>query len=214
MENVTQERAKWRTKIRELSLVTHRASCSGDLNRLGELVMEFATNLNPFHAEDEAVIDIVYKLSTTSDKDILLLEFRERISLLLKHDWQRAKYEALPWFFRIVEPKRVSYESYKSNNSAIKQSSIKSSGSKLDWNIKYAKAFIWLMLSGAFLFFISAYFADPFKELVKVMNDNKPKPMNSWYFFLIMSLAVGSIWGSAWVIFKYAEKKCVDLLNQ
>ncbi|CAG1022996.1 hypothetical protein MTYM_02129 [Methylococcales bacterium] len=45
--------------------------------------------------------------------DDLRLEFSDRISLLLKHDWDRAKYEAKPFFLHFCKPIHQIYEEYK-----------------------------------------------------------------------------------------------------
>lgn len=115
IENVTQERAKWRSKIRDLSLAVHQATTSRNSGRLGELVLEFSLILNPIDEEDKAIPDLIYRLADSHDTSELLLELRERISLLLKHDWERAKHESHSWFHR-NEPQRLKYSDYKNNN--------------------------------------------------------------------------------------------------
>lgn len=117
IENVTQERAKWRSKIRELSLAVHQATTSRNSARLGELVMEFSLLLNPIDGEDKVIPDLIYNLANSQDPSELLLEFRERITLLLKHDWERAKHESFSWFLR-NKPKKLNYDDFKKDAEA------------------------------------------------------------------------------------------------
>ena len=117
IENVTQERAKWREKIRRMSCDVHQAAVEGDKAKLSALQLEFAINLNPFDEEDEDILCVIDTLATQDSHDATLGEFAERIALLLKHDWQRAKYEAKPWFFRCSEPVRTPHDQFKDNKS-------------------------------------------------------------------------------------------------
>lgn len=110
IENVTQERAKWREKIRLKSLEVHQAAVAGNSEKLSELHLEFSHNLNPFHQQDNDILAVITALKNLDTLDINLPEFTDRVALLLKHDWERAKYEAKPWFFRCHPPKRTSYE--------------------------------------------------------------------------------------------------------
>lgn len=110
IENVTQERAKWREKVRIKSLEVHRAAVAGNPERLSELSLEFAHNLNPLHQQDKDILAVIAALKNRDTLYVKLPEFKDRVALLLKHDWERAKHEAKPWFFRFRSPKRTSYE--------------------------------------------------------------------------------------------------------
>ena len=62
---------------------------------LSELRLSLSLNLNPTDREDAGilkVIDIMAK--TTQPDDGSGQEFADRVALLLKHDWERAKSEA------------------------------------------------------------------------------------------------------------------------
>lgn len=48
IENVTQERAKWRDKIRIKSNEVHQATVDDNAAKLAELRLDFSLNLNPF----------------------------------------------------------------------------------------------------------------------------------------------------------------------
>lgn len=112
IENVTQERAKWREKIRLKSTEVHRAALDNNLQRLAELHLEFALNLNPFHQEDRDILKVIESMRARDTMDAKLSEFSCRIALLLKHDWDRAKHEAKPLLFRWHAPERTSYANF------------------------------------------------------------------------------------------------------
>jgi len=109
IENITQERAKWREKIRSHALLVHKAAYSNDATALSELHLTFSHLLNPFDPEDTAILDAIRRLSGIQNPELRLPEFTKRIAYLLKHDWERAKYEAKPWFFKCKKPMRVPF---------------------------------------------------------------------------------------------------------
>lgn len=109
IENITQERAKWREKIRSNALLVHQAASSGNNAKLSELHLSFRLLLNPFDKEDEAILEAISALGSTQNVGLRLPEFAGRVSFLLKHDWDRAKYEAKPWPFRRGEPVRTPF---------------------------------------------------------------------------------------------------------
>jgi hypothetical protein len=114
IENITQERAIWREKIRIKSVEAHQAAVAGNSVKLTELHFEFSLNLNPFHQEDKDILAVIVALKNRDTLDIKLSEFTDRVALLLKHDWERAKHEARPWFFRRCPPERTTYAKFKS----------------------------------------------------------------------------------------------------
>jgi len=109
IENITQERAKWREKIRINALLVHQAASAGDNAKLSELLLSFRLLLNPFDKEDEAILEAIAALGLTQNVGPRLPEFAGRVSYLLKHDWDRAKHEAKPWLFRRDGPVRKPY---------------------------------------------------------------------------------------------------------
>jgi hypothetical protein len=56
--------------------------------------------------EDRALLTVIKQLSTTAGKP-RLKELADRVALLLKHDWQRAKWEAEGK--KGAEPPRIAY---------------------------------------------------------------------------------------------------------
>ena len=91
--NVITERAKWRSKIRDLA---------NDIssNEETKIWIALALNTNPSDGEDKKIVDLAYGMlpehSITPEQKELVV----RLSLLLKHDWERAKIEGsiIPWF--------------------------------------------------------------------------------------------------------------------
>jgi hypothetical protein len=111
IENITKERAKWRDKIRCQALEVQRAATEKDRAKLAELRLGFCLNLNPLDKEDCAIITVISRFSESGQVDEKsLLEFSDRLALLLKHDWERAKHEAKLFPFRRKAPVRIPYE--------------------------------------------------------------------------------------------------------
>jgi len=99
IENITQERTKWREKIRERSLEVHIAIINKDKVALEKLHAEFSLIVNP--KKDIEILNCI-KVPNDEKEIDLSNEFISRTSLLLKHDWERAKKEAGPLFCRII----------------------------------------------------------------------------------------------------------------
>ena len=116
MEHITKQREIWRDKIRTKSLNVTTAFESKSLSKLSELYTEFSHLLNPTDDMDIPILNLLYDFKGNNLDPEKHIEFIERISLLLKHDWQRAKQEAKPWFFCSKEPKRISHEAFLSEH--------------------------------------------------------------------------------------------------
>ncbi|KAF1073608.1 hypothetical protein [Halodesulfovibrio sp. MK-HDV] len=110
-QNVTQERKLWRETIRKLTLEVHDALSNGDEQKLLKLRTSFTNLLNLTHYEDRKLIACIELGGDVGKKQN---EFAERISFLLKHDWERVKHEVSFYSkFLYHEPKRVSYDDWK-----------------------------------------------------------------------------------------------------
>lgn len=102
IENITQERTKWREKVRKKALEVHDALIERNGKKLQQLRLEFKVILNPEDQEDECIIKAIRLPDLPEEREnSLSLEFSKRVSLLLKHDWERAKLEAGSIFCRI-----------------------------------------------------------------------------------------------------------------
>ena len=100
IENITQERAKWRNKVREKALEVHNAIVKKEEEKIRQLKVEFSVILNPSDVEDNLIIESI-KIPATGDELKQSDEFSKRIAMLLKHDWERAKLEAGSIFCRL-----------------------------------------------------------------------------------------------------------------
>jgi hypothetical protein len=106
IENITKERAKWRDKIRELALGVQEAAAKKDSSKLSELRLQLCLNLNPLDKKDRDITALISEASKSDDK---IIEFSDRVALLLKHDWDRAKSEAKGR----KAPDRIGYDEFK-----------------------------------------------------------------------------------------------------
>lgn len=149
IENVTQERAKWRSSIRTLAESIVKSAYSDDFHMVDILSSQLMLNLDPFDSEDVSLIHSVGQLATSEDKGVQIKEFTERVALLLKHDWERSKIESHLWSFRKAKP-RVSYSNYK-NERMTKESVDKSEKRSL----KLFIYFFSLMFSAGILFVLT-----------------------------------------------------------
>lgn len=113
VENTTKERAAWRREIRRLALAVHRALVDKDAGVLNELSTQFSLMLNPLDSEDRGILRVIAAMKASEADVPLCEEFVARVSLLLKHDWERSKWEATSVFSRnLVKPKRIAYEDH------------------------------------------------------------------------------------------------------
>ena len=108
IENITQERAKWRERVRARALLVHNAMIKRNREDLDRYRSEFRVLLNPQDCDDRGIIRCI-KLPQEGGELEQAEEFAERISLLLKHDWDRAKRETKQFSFLRCKPKRKPY---------------------------------------------------------------------------------------------------------
>lgn len=94
IQSITEERRKWRDKIRDI-VAEVNAICLGEgpsSEKASVLEAELRVRLNPSDDDDNAIVkcleDIIESKSTKR-----LAEFNKRTAIMLKHDWDRAKIE-------------------------------------------------------------------------------------------------------------------------
>jgi hypothetical protein len=109
IQNITQERAKWRDKVRSHSLEIHRAAARGNRRQIIAERAALTALLNPFDSEDQAILTCADRVAYSDESRVCLQEFSDRIAYLLKHDWERAKYEAKWWSDPCELPRRQKY---------------------------------------------------------------------------------------------------------
>jgi len=205
IENITQERAKWRGAMRELSGSIVKATYAEDFRRVKILCSQLTLNVNPFHKEDQLLIRATELLINSEDKESQIKEFTERMALLLKHDWDRAKRESCPWFFRGEKIRRTSYSDFKTLD--LPPKTVKSNKRSLTLLLYFST----LSLSAGIIFFLAVGLSEPFHGLVKIFNDQSiRKPVSLWFQFIFWSLLCGSMWAAAYLWFKGSEKKFLE----
>jgi len=96
LQYITGERAKWRDKIREKALTVFDAARKRDGEAIRRCRFEFSHLLHLSDPPDDEIILNLEHLEAHPDDENALDEFRVRISLLLKFEWDRAKLEAKP----------------------------------------------------------------------------------------------------------------------
>jgi len=113
IENITQQRQLWREKIRDIA---QRINSSYQLNQQKELIalyVEIQLLLNPEDINDNSILDTLWEMISSEEKDHLNIIFSEKLSLLLKHDWERAKKEAKPIWYLFSTTERIAYKNFK-----------------------------------------------------------------------------------------------------
>ncbi|WP_288739727.1 hypothetical protein [uncultured Rheinheimera sp.] len=207
IENVTQERAKWRSSIRTLAESIVKSAHSDDFHMVDILSSQLMLNLDPFDSEDILLIHCVDQLATSEDKRVQIKEFRERVALLLKHDWERSKAEARLWPLSKVKP-RVSHNNYK--NECMSKESVDKSEKR---SLKLFIYFLGLMFSAGVLFVLTVGLSEPFQALVKIFNDsNIDHTMKGWMEFIFVSVFCGIMWSAVYLCFKGSEKRFLEIL--
>ena len=80
--------------------------------------MEFQLILNPEDENDKSILDTLWAMQNKDEINDLIIEFSEKLSLLLKHDWERAKLEAKPVWHFWGKPKRKGYDEFNNKRNA------------------------------------------------------------------------------------------------
>lgn len=114
IENITQQRQQWRDKVRDVAQRIKFSYKNDEKEELHSQYVEMQLLLNPEDIDDRSILDTIWSMVDQSAPGDLHIELAEKLSLLLKHDWERAKKEAKPIWYRRSETKRVSYNEFKS----------------------------------------------------------------------------------------------------
>ena len=112
IENITQQRQLWREKIRLKAIETSKVYKDNDNSKLKELYGEFQLILNPKDNDDKSILDTLWKMQNDNKDNDLIIELTEKLALLLKHDWERAKLEAKPVWSFWSKVERISYDEF------------------------------------------------------------------------------------------------------
>lgn len=107
-QSVVGERKDWRDEVRKITLDVIKAVENRELRDLAALRHRLAMRLNPGDPEDNAILNCAI-LQGGATCAGAVDEFVSRISILLKHDWERAKLETSFVKKYFVRPNRPSY---------------------------------------------------------------------------------------------------------
>ncbi|WP_217511795.1 hypothetical protein [Vibrio metschnikovii] len=92
IENITKERKEWRDRLRSIVIEVVKASQAEDVKALKLLEAELIVRLNPKDKEDQLILKSLENISNDWSATNIQ-EFCDRVSYLLKHDWERVKQE-------------------------------------------------------------------------------------------------------------------------
>ena len=98
LEQVTKERTKWRDNIRKLCEDIAANYVNKDKTLVASLRACLATSINPKDIYDKEILDHYDRLFFGESNDLEV--FTRRIALLLKHDWERVKWECTPLYIK------------------------------------------------------------------------------------------------------------------
>lgn len=114
VDNITKERKDWRTYLREWigevskKALTKEWTIDSYLFYRSQLV----SRLNPFDIFDKGLLGVFDKLKPNKSNEYGLdvnlndlLELQEKITHLLKHDWERVKLDCTPWYTKVLHPR-------------------------------------------------------------------------------------------------------------
>jgi hypothetical protein len=101
IKQITEERTKWRYEMRKLTQdIVEIYSIQNIIpprEKTQSLRAKLETSTNPKCVYDKKILEIFDSLADKDD----CLEFTSIMSLLLKHDWERVKWECLPFYEKI-----------------------------------------------------------------------------------------------------------------
>lgn len=92
IENITQERTLWRVRLRELLVELVDAVDKKDRAVARKIEAELIVRLNPEDPDDLKILELFPQIYESWSDDTLR-ELSDRVSYLLKHDWERVKGE-------------------------------------------------------------------------------------------------------------------------
>lgn len=207
IENVTKERAKWRSELKVLVIELIDTVRNEESEKAEKLISQIQLNLNPFDRDDKLLLEAGRKMVGSEDVGAAIKTFTEHVSLLLKHDWQRAKSESRVGGVLTKNPERVSHDNYLRSEVGASVNTLR----VRDHSGSLALSFIGLMLASGTLFFLAVGLKQPFSELLQHFNDPQvAKTFGDWLIFVFVSALFGSVWSGFYLWFKNCEKSFLD----
>lgn len=107
-QSVVTERKEWRDEVRKITLEVVQAVENGASRDLIALRYRLAIRLNPKDSDDNAILNCAI-LQGGETCECAVDEFVSRVSILLKHDWERSKLETSFLEKHFVQPHRPSF---------------------------------------------------------------------------------------------------------
>ncbi|MFS1467955.1 hypothetical protein BCU33_018040 [Vibrio lentus] len=92
IENITHERKEWRIRLRELLVELIEAVDKKDRLTARKIEAELIVRLNPEDKEDLKILNLFPSIYQDWNEEAIR-ELSDRLSYLLKHDWERVKGE-------------------------------------------------------------------------------------------------------------------------
>lgn len=92
LEQIATERKEWRDRITKLVVNSRHAFDKKDRNLFKRIEAELVIKLNPKDRQDAKIIELAGEISDSWNVE-KLEEFHQRISLLLKYDWDLTRQE-------------------------------------------------------------------------------------------------------------------------
>lgn len=104
VDQVTKERAKWRDNMRkvteEISQAFHDNKATAVPGKVAALRGRLVTSINPKDDKhDDQILAHFDELFAGRESDLDV--FTKRIALLLKHDWERVKWDCMPIYEKV-----------------------------------------------------------------------------------------------------------------
>lgn len=104
IEQITKERTKWRDNMRKLTeeIVStyHDNNQQAEQKKVATIRARLATSLSPKCEHDKQIVQHFDDLFSGKKNDIDV--FVRRIAMLLKHDWERVKWECKPIYKKLL----------------------------------------------------------------------------------------------------------------
>lgn len=103
LNQITEERKKWRDNMRklltEISALYIDNKTTPSPSKVAALRATLATSINPKDVKnDGAILSHYDRLFSAASDDLSV--FNHRIAVLLKHDWERVKWECMPLYLK------------------------------------------------------------------------------------------------------------------
>lgn len=103
LKYITEERAKWREFVKVSASKIYSGKYDKTKETQKSVITHLMLSLNPLkytsdNKLDNRIRELLEEIESGNRRPEILKEFRYCIGTLLKHDWERSKNEAKPWY--------------------------------------------------------------------------------------------------------------------